>query len=212
MANFDSAIAKVLVAEGGYQAWKADKGNYNKKGELVGTKYGISAEAYEDYYKKTATKTAMQNLTKEAAKEIYKKKYWNRMKGDDISSQNVADVFLDGVVNHGKGVHLIQQVLKVTPDGAVGPITLKAINESDPNKLVTAYLDRRKGYYHELVKADASQKEFLKGWLKRLEDVKKGLTDFAEDVANSPEKKKNVALIAVSVVLVLWGISKALED
>ena len=44
MANFNKAIDLILKNEGGYQAHPNDKGNYNSKGQLVGTKYGISGQ------------------------------------------------------------------------------------------------------------------------------------------------------------------------
>jgi lysozyme family protein len=207
MANFDISVAKVLKVEGGYQQWKSDKGNYNNQGELVGTNKGISAEAYEDFFKQTATLSAMKNLTTATAKKIYKKKYWQRIQGDSIVQQNVADVFLDGAVNHGRGIHLMQEVLAVKADGVVGPVTLKALNEYDPNELVTAYLKRRELYYHQLVAKDKSQAEFLEGWLDRLEKVKKSLVEYV----SNPEKKKNVLGGVVVALLVFWGLTTLID-
>lgn len=168
MASFDKAYDRVLNNEGGFQKWTNDDGNYNNKGQLVGTNLGISAQTYERYYKKTATEAAMRALTTEQVKPIYKKFFWDTIKGDAIADQYVAELFFDGNVNHGKGIHLMQDVLNVKRDGVVGKDTLAAINQAEPSILYNKYLVRRKEYYYQIIKAKPKKREFLKGWLDRL--------------------------------------------
>lgn len=89
--------------------------------------------------------------------------------GDQIQSQAVANILFDGRVNHGStGVRLIQQVLGVGVDGVVGPITMAAINNSNPNKLVADYKEARRQFYHQLVNNNPNYQVFLQGWLNRL--------------------------------------------
>ena len=59
MAKFDPAYSIVLRLEGGYQNNPADKGNYNSLGDLVGTKYGISAPVLEQWIGRPPTKMDM---------------------------------------------------------------------------------------------------------------------------------------------------------
>ena len=202
MADFSKAAARVLELEGGFQKWKNDKGNYNKKGVLVGTNHGISAQTYEEYFKKTATEAAIRALTPDDALMIYKKLFWDRIKGDQIKNQSVAEIFFDGVVQHGKGILLMQQVLGVAVDGIVGNMTLAALNKINPQKIYTAYWNRRKDYYKELVDADSSQEDFYDGWMSRLDSFKKY-------IGANPGKVSVVT--GVAWLVGIWAITKLIN-
>ena len=168
MANFNKAYYLVARAEGGFQINKKDKGNYNSLKKLVGTNWGISAPIYERYLGYPPTERDMRAMTKDRAKLIYYKVFWQSIRGNEIKSQPLANIIFDGNVNHGYGIHLLQEILKLKKDGVVGPITLKAINQSNPATLYNAYKARRIKYYHHIVKVTPSQKTFLKGWLIRI--------------------------------------------
>ncbi len=168
MAKFDPAYSIVLRLEGGYQNNPADKGNYNSLGDLVGTKYGISAPVLEQWIGRPPTKMDMANLNTHTAKAIYYNLYWKNIQGDFIRSQDLANIFFDGHVNHGRtGIRLMQRVLGVSDDGIVGPITLNALNSSDTGKTYVAYRRTREAFYRQL--ATGSQAQFLNGWLRRLQ-------------------------------------------
>jgi len=63
MANFNLFLPELLKTEGGYQNKLSDrKGNTNSLGQMVGTKYGISAPVYEAYIKRPPTVADMKNL------------------------------------------------------------------------------------------------------------------------------------------------------
>jgi len=87
MADFNKCIGKTLAHEGGakYTNDPTDRG-----GE---TKYGISKRSYpqED----------IKNLTEERAKELYKRDYWDRIRGDDIKDEAIAFNIFDCAVNMG---------------------------------------------------------------------------------------------------------------
>lgn len=170
MANFQIAYNLVAAAEGGYQQHPADTGNYNSLGQLVGTNWGVSATKYEDIIGRPPTVADMRNLTATQAREIFRRDEWTKIKGDDIISQAVANIFFDGAVNHGRGIHLMQEVLGVHQDGIVGPQTLAAINTADPARLYLAYKERRRQYYYWLVDWRPANSAFLDGWLARLDD------------------------------------------
>src|SRR5690606_6583861 len=118
MASFSVAYPVVARAEGGYQNHPNDSGNYNSLGQLVGTNWGISAPVYESWIGHPPSSADMKAITKETAMSILKAKFWNTIKGDQIVDQDVATIFLDGHVNHGRtGIKLMQQVLGITADG-----------------------------------------------------------------------------------------------
>lgn len=169
MANFNTAYHIVAQHEGGFQIHPNDSGNYNSLGQLVGTNWGISAPVYESYLQRAPSQTDMQTMSKLTAANIFKTRFWDRIKGDQIHNQEVATIFFDGIVNHGStGVKIMQRVLGVTADGAVGPITLSAINKLQPAQLYLAYREARKNFYKQLATDKPALAVFLNGWLRRI--------------------------------------------
>lgn len=92
--NWERAIAWVLRWEGGFQADPADVGNYYQ-GQLIGTKYGISAASWAHAYD-------IPNLTLEQARAIYQEHYW-RASGADKLQWPLCLLVMDTAVLHGTG-------------------------------------------------------------------------------------------------------------
>lgn len=169
MANFTTAYNLVADAEGGYQNHPNDTGNYNSRGQLVGTNWGISAPVYEKYTGRPPSAEDMRNMSAATAKSIYKNAFWDDIRGDEIQNQAVANIFFDGRVNHGRtGTKIIQKVLGIPQDGKVGRQTLQAINRANPEQLYIAYREARRAFYYELADSRPSLSVFLQGWLNRL--------------------------------------------
>ncbi len=168
MADFTKSYNRVAKNEGGYQANPADKGNFNSLGQLVGTNKGVSAPLYESWIGRPPSAGDMMAITSAIAAQIFRSRYWNKIKGDEIPNQYVADILFDGVIQHGKGVMLAQEVLKVPADNVFGPQTFTALVNMAPAKFYNAYKERRRQYYYQLVDNNPSQLVFLNGWLKRL--------------------------------------------
>lgn len=156
MANFDLAIPRTLAREGGarYTEDPNDRGG--------ATKYGISQRAYPNL--------DIKNLTEAQAREIYKRDYWDRVRGDDILSQAIAEQILDTAVNMGikTASRLAQTVLGIEPaDGVIGSESLKIINQADDQKFVAEYTLAKIARYAAICNRDRSQTRFLLGWLNR---------------------------------------------
>lgn len=184
MASFDIAYRYVERAEGGYQKYAEDSGNYNSLGQLVGTNWGISAPVYERWLGYPPSELDMRNMSQATAKLIYKNRFWDPIKGGQIQSQAVANILFDGHVNHGNhGIVLIQRVLGVPDDGIVGPITLGAINSTNASTLVRQYADAREDFYRYLASSRPSQSIFLQGWLNRLAMFRDNLPSSGEALA-----------------------------
>ena len=169
MADFQKALNRVLKHEGGFQNHAADRGNYNSLGECVGTNWGIAARTYEAFLRKPPNARDMKLMTKEEAGEIYRALFWNRIQGDQITNQPVADILFDGYVNHGTaGIRLMQRVLGVTPDGKVGKQTLAAMHARPSKEVFNQYKQARITFYKNLVVNRPTNAPFLKGWLNRI--------------------------------------------
>lgn len=169
MASFYTYLPLLQQVEGGFQKNPNDKGNYNSKGDLVGTNYGISARFYEGIIGRPPTEADMRAITKAQAQKIFLDYFWNAQKADQIVSQAIANTVIDHQVNAGDGVRLAQRVLNnhfrfnLSVDNQVGPNTLNALNSVDPGKFVTIYNEARADHYRRIGNAT-----FLEGWLVRL--------------------------------------------
>lgn len=170
MAIFKIYTPLLLNVEGGYQNLSNDSGNYNSLGQLVGTNYGISAKVYELWIKRPPSIADMKAITKTLSLQIYKIWFWDKIKGDLINNQSVANIIADHAVNagvNGSG-KLTQRVLNdnfgfnLIVDGIIGNKTISAINSVDAEKLHSYLKKAREEFYINL------GGDFLKGWLYRL--------------------------------------------
>lgn len=143
--TFDFALHNVLNHEGGYVNDPRDPG-----GE---TNLGISKRAYPN--------VDIKNLTVSQASEIYRKDYWEPIKGDQLPP-SLAIFCLDTAVNMGvqRAIMLLQEACGVTIDGIIGPNTLKACQKNDVlERMATARIIR----YSTL----DGFKVYGKGWVRR---------------------------------------------
>lgn len=155
MSRFDQALAWILKIEGGYVDHPADRG-----GE---TKWGISRSSYPDL--------DIKNLTRSQAQAIYFQDYWLRARCDRLPERIDLATF-DAAVLHGPktAIVLLQQTLKVQPDGIYGEITNTAAWRAEPQakRVIAAMIARRAVLMHDLTVADSTQAQFLYGWMRRL--------------------------------------------
>jgi lysozyme family protein len=156
MANFNLAIVKTLAREGGatFTDVASDKGG--------ATKYGISQAAYP--------KEDIRNLTEQRARELYKQDYWDRIGGDTITSQLVAENIFDTAVNMGVGTasKLAQLCADITPaDGIIGNQSIAAINALEEHTFLAAYTISKIARYANICNKDNTQTKFLLGWINR---------------------------------------------
>lgn len=147
--SFDKFIERVLAHEGGYINHPADPG-----GE---TNWGITKRTYPHLNIRT--------LTRDHAKAIYRRDFWDRVKGDMLPPV-VAFHALDAAVNHGIGnsVRWLQRAAKAADDGIIGPHTLNAIACTDPNDIVLLFNAERLEFYAKLSTFNA----FGRGWVRRV--------------------------------------------
>lgn len=151
--NFDEAFHHLLGHEGGYVNHPEDPGGETNWGV---TKVVARAHGYQGL---------MKDMPVDVAKAIYKKSYWTPVRADELPPAIRYAVF-DAAVNSGVGtsVRWLQQSVKATPDGVLGPKTLAAINEVNPDGLLRKMLGRR-------LRAMTDMKgwpSFSAGWARRV--------------------------------------------
>jgi lysozyme family protein len=168
MGNFSESIPHVLKWEGGFVDHPADPGG--------ATNRGIILSLFKQYASELGLEPnvdALKLLTEEQAKRIYKKHFWDKMRGDDFRNQRVADITFDAFVNCGyNGTKITQRCAGTKPDGIIGPNSLEAINISMPETLFNKIKLARIEYYENLATRKPQMKVFLKGWLNRINSFK----------------------------------------
>lgn len=175
MANFLQFKKTIQQLEGGYQNLKSDAGNKNSLGIFVGTNYGISAPVYEQWIGRVPTVSDMKNLTPLTAQEIFKKNYWEKLGANYIESQMVAETLVDHGINAGTGTaaRIMQRVLNnefgknLVVDGALGTLSIEAINSTSSSKLFNSYSNARINDYKTKNNSDS----WYPIWKKRVETI-----------------------------------------
>jgi len=155
--NLERSIEEVLRHEGGWSDHPADPGG--------ATNMGVTLRTYRKYKRNPhLTPEDLKNLTLEEVHDIYKIGYWDPIKADELPS-GVDFVVFDMAINAGPGraVKLLQEVVGTRADGVVGPITLRAVDEYSPERVVTDYTNAREDYYRLLPHFST----FGRGWLRR---------------------------------------------
>lgn len=140
----------------GYVNIPADRG-----GE---TKFGIAQNANQQI--------RVRDLDLEGAMEVYFQNYWLRGKCD-LLPYPVSLIHFDGCVNHGIGRanKFLQRAVGAADDGVVGQGTLKAVSETNPKQIIESISEQRANFYQSIVKNNPSQGIFLKGWMRRIDEV-----------------------------------------
>lgn len=107
-----------------------------------------------------------------AVESFYKTNFWDKIKGDQINNQSIANIMYDWYVNSGyHAIQWMQKVVGVTADGVIGPKTLQAINAGCQEEIFKQYKAARINFYHDIVKKRPAQRKFLSGWLNRTNDI-----------------------------------------
>jgi lysozyme family protein len=155
-ANFDKCLEMLLHHEGGYVWHPEDPG-----GE---TNLGVTRAVYEQWVGRQVMDGEMKTLTPDDVAPIYKKNYWDKVRGDDLPAGLDWAAF-DWAVNSGAGrpAKAIQRCVGATQDGAIGPKTLAAIANKEPDKIIEYVHDIRQKFYERL----KTFKTFGRGWTRR---------------------------------------------
>ena len=160
--NYDKCLETILHHEGGYVNHPKDPG-----GE---TNLGVTKRVYQEH---GGTKD-MKDLLVEDVAPIYKKGYWDRMKGDDLPSGLDLCVFDFGVnAGPGRAAKFLQSMIGTTVDGGIGPNTLakveEYVRENGEHETVKKYQEMRQKYYEQL----STFATFGRGWTRRVEETTK---------------------------------------
>lgn len=169
-SRFDICLEYVLGVEGGYSNHKADRGG--------ATNCGVTQAVYDEWrISKGFGRQPVSGISMDEVKAIYLSRYWLLGKCDRLPAP-LDYIHFDGCVNHnvGQAAKFLQRALGVAADGAIGPVTLRAVEEENHaghiDTVCQDILHQREEFYDKLADRDPSQAVFLKGWHNRIADVR----------------------------------------
>jgi len=159
MNAFDLAFDRLMGHEGGYVNNPADPG-----GE---TNWGISKRSYPD--------VDIKNLTRDQAKEIYRRDFWDSGQMDQFDPAVAYQTF-DFAVNSGieTALRKLQRAASVADDGHIGPVTVAAIRAMSVADIIMRFTAERLDFWTAL----STWPTFGKGWARRAaQDLRYAATD-----------------------------------
>lgn len=161
MSAFKAALPVILRHEGGYVDHPRDPGGATNLGVTIGT--------LSDWLGRPATKAEVKALTREKVAPIYRKNYWNVVRGDDLP-YGVNLVTFDASVNSGpaRGARWLQRAVGAKADGAVGEKTLAAVAKADPKVTIKRSTDDRLNFLQRL----KTWSTFGRGWGRRVGEIR----------------------------------------
>lgn len=173
--TFDTEVEKVLAIEGGYSNNPNDSG-----GETI---WGITKAVARAF----GYTSPMKDMTRTDAKTIYKKRYWDAMRLDeiDVLASEISSELFDTGINCGvqRAGEFFQRSLNVlnqrgdlfadmNVDGRIGPMTLAAFHDYLRHRghfgrvvLLRALNALQGAFYIELAEQREKDEGFLYGWL-----------------------------------------------
>lgn len=170
--NFARALKLVLKYEGGYVNHPKDPGGATNKGITIAT--------FRRFVNPKGTVDDLKRITDAQVATVYRKQYWNAVKGDDLPDGVDFAVF-DFAVNSGpaRAAKYLQKVLKVAQDGQIGPATIGAAKAASASGAVKQLCDDRMTFLRGL----KTWGTFGKGWSSRVAGVRAAALDMAGQAA-----------------------------
>ena len=165
--TFDEIIEEVLEAEGGFVNDPDDKGG--------ATNFGVTQQSYSNFLGSPASVDDVRNMTREEAKECYKKDFWIPAKVDRLPD-NLKHLYFDMVVNMGRrnAGKILQQAVNTKKNSAVldveGIIGSGSLSQIPDLTLNDVLFERAMFFANNCFDGSrfakrTRQNKFLRGWI-----------------------------------------------
>lgn len=172
MADFTQAFQLMIAHEGGYGNDPDDPGGETYKGvarkifskwdgwtkvDILKRQTGFPANLDKD-------PELQQNIS-----DFYRVNFWDKINGDQIANQEIANSIFDFGVNAGVGTSasLAQMVVGAKSDGVIGPNSISAINNFDPEHFLASFTVAKIARYVNIVKKRPTSRKYFYGWVIR---------------------------------------------
>jgi lysozyme family protein len=157
--TFEQAFELLIGHEGGYSNHPSDPG--------AETMWGVTRKvALQEGYA-----GSMRMLPRETAKAIYKKRYWDAVRAEELPESLRYPMF-DAAVNSGvsQAVKWLQRAVDVADDGILGPMTLAAAKKAGKDAAVRMVATRL-----DFMTSLPTWGAFGRGWARRIASVLQGI-------------------------------------
>ena len=160
-SSYDEALARLLAHEGGYSNHPSDPGGP--------TNFGITIYDYRRYLKPNATAADVRTMKVEDAKAIYRSKYWDAMRCDELAP-GVDYCIFDYGVNSGTGraPKVLQRLIRAPVTGRMDDATVRLARAHDSKRLIADICDERLAFLQGL----STWRVFGNGWGRRVREVR----------------------------------------
>lgn len=161
--NFDRALGYVLAHEGGYTNHPSDPGGP--------TNWGITLADARRYWKSDASAADVRAMPLPVAQVIYRARYWDALRCDELPS-GVDYALFDYGVNSGVGraIRVLRQLVRSERSGTkLSDVEIADIARANPRALVVAMCAERRAFLRRL----KTWPVFGRGWARRVNDVEK---------------------------------------
>lgn len=171
--NFERALPLFLKHEGGFVNHPDDPGGATNKGVTIGT--------YRRYINRNGTVADLRRITDAQVAKVYKRQYWDRVKGDNLPS-GVDYAVADFAINSGpsRAAKYLQGVVGVAQDGKIGPQTLAAVRKMTPVNIIKRLCANRLAFMKR-IRGGTLWRTFGRGWQRRVDDVERVALRWAEE-------------------------------
>lgn len=159
---FSRRLQLILRHEGGFVDHPKDPGGATNK--------GIIQRTYDSWRDRQGQpRQSVRLISSNEIAAIYRRDYWDAVKGDDLPAGVDYCVF-DFAVNSGidRAARYLQAAVGVAQDGKIGPATIAATKERDARAIIDAICDSRMAFLRGL----SHWPTFGRGWTSRVEDVR----------------------------------------
>lgn len=159
--NFDEALRRLLAHEGGYSNHPSDPGGP--------TNFGITIHDFRKYVKSNANADDVRRMDVATARDIYRAKYWNVLRCDELPP-GLDYAMFDYGVNSGtaRAPKVLHRLLGLGEGARIVDATLAAAKRHDPASLVTRLCDERLAF----LKGLKTWPVFGRGWSRRVAEVR----------------------------------------
>ncbi|NQY36149.1 MAG: N-acetylmuramidase [Alteromonadaceae bacterium] len=172
MAKFLPAFEELIKNEGGYVNDSDDSGGETYKGvarnfhsKWMGWSKIDVAKSSNGFPKCLENNNDLQSLVS----SFYEVEFWDKIRGDNITNQNVAECIFDFAVNGGwrTSGKIAQLACGAKVDGVIGDNTLLKLNAVDQEVFILRYKFQQIARYIHIVERNPKNRKYFYGWIRR---------------------------------------------
>jgi lysozyme family protein len=174
-ASYDASLARVLKHEGGYSNHPSDPGGP--------TNFGITIHDYRRYIDANATAADVRAMKRSDAEKIYRARYWNALRCDELPAGLDYAAFDYGVNSGiGRAAKVMQRLVGIGNGTTMTDAVIAAARKANTPALIDKLCDERLAF----LKALRTWPVFGAGWGRRVAEVRRDALAMAKGGALVP--------------------------